>query len=699
MRTVFAIILCSCFQAFAMGQLETVFDENFDDNSNGWNLESKYGYTAQISDGNLHLVQSGTPYSRSFTRNVLINPQEDFVIGSKIKIIKDGRGMSNGILWGLHDDSYFIFSISNKGYFSITYQRSQEDRGYMQEPKESPHIKTGVEFNNLAIARKNDKLYFFINGNIVHETLPIRFYGRWHGLILGSNEVVADNFIVKTMNPKINLVANPMRGLEKKNLGANINSYAGEISPKVSADGNLLFVCRGRHMSNLGASKYAGDDQDAWMANKVGEEDWGPLRNMGKPINDEKQNAIASVSADNNTLLINYDGREDPGLMISHRSSSGWEKPKRVNIKDFYNHNHDAEFTLGPSGKVMIYSVERDDTFGEKDLYVSFRNSDGSWTRPKNLGGVVNTFSTDFGPYLAADNTTLYFGSMGHAGYGSSDIFVTKRLDDTWTNWTVPKNLGPSINSKNWDAYYTITASGEEAYLATSGSFGNTDIFRIKLKEDVEEEIVPDPVVLIKGRVFDQKTKKPMAATIQYQDLKTGEEVGIARSDPRTGRYQIALPYGVHYGFQAEAIGYVSVGENIDLTGVGEYKEMTKNLYLAPLKVGEVVNMKNVFFRVATAKLRKESLPELERVVHLMKANPSLEIKIKGHTDSLGKKEVLFRLSRDRAKAVRDYLVEHFIDKSRITWEGFGGSEPIADNRNPDERYKNRRVEFEITKF
>ncbi|MGB0523836.1 MAG: OmpA family protein [Flammeovirgaceae bacterium] len=191
-----------------------------------------------------------------------------------------------------------------------------------------------------------------------------------------------------------------------------------------------------------------------------------------------------------------------------------------------------------------------------------------------------------------------------------------------------------------------------------------------------------------------------MEATIQYQDLKTGEEVGIARSDPRTGRYQISLPYGIHYGFQAEALGYVSIGENIDLSKVGKYKEMTKNLYLAPIKVGETVNLKNVFFKVATAKLLKESMPELERVAHLMNENPTLEIKIKGHTDSLGKPDVLLRLSRERARAVWNYLVHnHSIKKSRISWEGYGGSKPIVDNRNPKERYKNRRVEFEIIKY
>ncbi|MGB0522938.1 MAG: hypothetical protein ACPGJS_08250, partial [Flammeovirgaceae bacterium] len=503
MRTYYIIMTFCLVHVFAWGQLETVFEENFDDNRNGWFLDSKYGYSTQIADGKLHMIQSGTPYTRNFTRNIFIDPGKDFVIGTKIKILKDDRGLNNGILWGYHGDSFYFFSITNKGKFQITYLNKDGTRGYLKEPTTSPHIQTGVAYNNIAVAKKGDKLYFFVNGQIIHEMLPVRFYGQLHGLVLASNEVEVDNFIVKTPNPKINLVDHPINGLEKENLGPNINSYAGEISPKISNDGTLLFVCRGNHRSNLGAklNPNGRGDQDAWYAEKVGEEEWGAIKNMGRPINDVRQNAIASVSADNNTLLINYDGREDPGLMISNRTATGWETPKRVNIKDFYNRNEDAEFTLGPTGKVLIFSVERDDTYGEKDLYVSFRNTDGSWTKPKNLGNTINSFSTDFGPYLAADNTTLYFGSMGHPGYGSSDIFVSKRLDNTWTNWSVPKNLGPEINSKNWDAYYTITASGEEAYLATSGSYGNTDIFRVKLKELIDEESLPDPVVLIKGRV------------------------------------------------------------------------------------------------------------------------------------------------------------------------------------------------------
>ncbi len=698
MKQLITLLIFIFHTATAFSQLPILFNEDFDDSSNSWYLGDYSGYNAKIENGKFNL-RNKTELGRYFFQPAILNPKEDFTFGLRLKITKSKKNYGNGLVWGYQDGSGNLFTITRNGYFRIYYLRNNETI-LVKDFTKSDKINTGAEYNMLAISKVGMKIKYFINGSIVHEDYFAGMKGTFHGFMLASDVVEVDKFIIKHPKPKINLVDNPINGYEKKNLGANVNSYAGEISPKVSSDGNLLFVCRGGHRSNLGAS--LDYDQDAWFAEKVGEEDWGKLKNMGKPINDEKQNAIASISADNNTVLINYDGRSNPGLMISHRTASGWSSPTRVDVADFYNMNKDTEWSLGPNGKVLIFSAERKDSHGEKDLYVSFRNSDASWTKPKNLGKTVNTFTTDFGPYLAADNRTLYFGSQGHPGYGSSDIFVTKRLDDSWTNWSVPKNLGPEINTPNWDAYYTITASGEDAYMSTVGSFGSTDIFRIKLKEDEEddgdEDSRPDPVVLIKGKVFDQKNNKPMTATITYSDIKTGKEAGIARSDPRTGRYQISLPYGTHYAFIAEATGYVSISENINLIKKGRYNERTKNLYLAKIEVGETVNMKNVFFKVATAKILPDSYQELDRVVKLMKENPTMEIKIKGHTDNLGPVKRLKEVSEMRAKAIRDYLFEHGITENRLQWEGYGGTDPIADNSDPVERVKNRRVEFEILK-
>ncbi len=115
--------------------------------------------------------------------------------------------------------------------------------------------------------------------------------------------------------------------------------------------------------------------------------------------------------------------------------------------------------------------------------------------------------------------------------------------------------------------------------------------------------------------------------------------------------------------------------------------------------MGETINLKNVFFARATANLLPSSFTELDRVVALMKENPSLTIKLKGHTDSLGPAKRLLKLSQARAESVRDFLVEKGIAFERLTCEGFGGSEPLAPNDTPENQQKNRRVEFEIIEY
>src|SRR5690606_837619 len=108
------------------------------------------------------------------------------------------------------------------------------------------------------------------------------------------------------------------------------------------------------------------------------------------------------------------------------------------------------------SGQYLLMAIEMKKGFGEKDIFVSFRNpkDPNSWTKPLNLGNIINTKAGEFGPFLAADDKTLYFVSSGHAGgYGDADVWMSKRLDDTWTNWSKPVNMGEKINTSGFDAY------------------------------------------------------------------------------------------------------------------------------------------------------------------------------------------------------------------------------------------------------
>ena len=101
-------------------------------------------------------------------------------------------------------------------------------------------------------------------------------------------------------------------------------------------------------------------------------------------------------------------------------------------------------------------AIDRYDAYGGKDIYVIFLQRDNKWTEPLNLGNDINTAHMEYSPYLAADNETLYFSSKGFSGYGGSDIYISRRLDNTWTNWTEPENLGPDINSIGDDVFFNI---------------------------------------------------------------------------------------------------------------------------------------------------------------------------------------------------------------------------------------------------
>ena len=298
-------------------------------------------------------------------------------------------------------------------------------------------------------------------------------------------------------------------------------------------------------------------------------------------------------------------------------------------------------------------------------------------------------------PFIAPDGKTLYFYSYVFPGYGSADIFVTKRLDNTWQKWSKPKNLGRSINSSDWDTYYSISAKGDYAYLVSSkGSYGAEDVFEIKMSEEAK----PEPVVLMYGKVYNKKTEKPIGVEIVYEDFKTGKKIGVARSNPRNGSYKIVLPYGKKYSFRAEKDSFIAVNEEIDLTKIGKYVEKKKNLFLIPLEVGQTINMQTIQFEQSTAVFTKSSYPELKKLVELMKKYPKMEIELLGHTDTRGNPKLLLRLSYQRVFAVKNHLLKNNISSKRIKGKGYGGTMPLGIGTDEIE-IKNRRVEYKILKM
>ncbi len=479
---------------------------------------------------------------------------------------------------------------------------------------------------------------------------------------------------------------------DPENLGEMVNSQFDELSPKISPDGKTLFITRYPDDNN--------GKNNIWVSYLNEDGTWTKAANIGTPLNvPGASTSVQSITPDGNTILLSniyqyFDGSvTGGGCSVSSRQRGGWAFPRHQQIEKFENRNQYVNYYLSNSGKFLLMAIEMKKGLGEKDIWVSFPEKDNEWSKPINLGSVVNTKGDEFGPFLAADDKTLYFVSEGHPGYGNADVWMTKRLDDTWTNWSKPVNMGDKINTPDFDAYFSIDAAGEYAYFSSgNNSIGKSDIFRIKMPEAAK----PDPVVLVYGKVYDKKTGNPIKAKIAYELLPSGAEVGVASTSPEDDVYKIVLPFGEKYGFMATSNKYYSITENLDLTNLKEYQEIERNLYLAPIEKEQAIRLNNIFFEFGKATLKEESYPELKRLIKLLNDNPSINIELSGHTDNVGSDTDNLTLSQNRADAVVEYLTQNGIKGNRLTAKGYGESAPVATNDTEEGKQLNRRVEFTV---
>ncbi len=515
----------------------------------------------------------------------------------------------------------------------------------------------------------------------------------------------------------INIPELMAKGLISDRLDNNVNSEFNDLNGILSPDGKTLYFSRRNHPGNIGG---VNDKEDIWYSTLDNNGKWKLAQNMGPKFNNEYPNfinAITSVTPDGKSAIMvlgnqYIDGGKKmlAGMSISNNVNGEWTTPKSVKIENDYNYNEKSHYFLSNTRRALLMSIEREDSYGDRDLYVSFPKNDSVWTEPLNLGKTINTATEEASPFLAADDKTIYFSSKGFSGYGGSDIYRSVRLDDTWTKWSDPENLGSEVNSKFDDLFFNIPASSEYAYFSKGVADNNVDIFRLKLPVFM----LPDPVVLVKGKLVDSKTGKPIGSKIIYEDLATGKEVGSVQSNPETGEYEILLPVGKQYGVRAEAKDHLSTNQNLDLRKIA-YGPINQDLKLAPSEVptpvevaqievtpiteNAVIPLNNIFFNFDNAMLRKESFPELNRIVALMTEHKTMQVEIAGHTDTAGPNAYNLKLSEKRATSVTNYLLEKGVVKERILTTFFGETKPVDTTNTKVGNRKNRRVEFKIVKM
>ena len=499
-------------------------------------------------------------------------------------------------------------------------------------------------------------------------------------------------------------------------LSDDVNSQYQETRPLISPDGKTLYYSRANHPENTGGED---DENDIWYSelnNETGE--WDKAINLGSPLNNKGPNFISSITPDGNAMTVllgnQYTNRDKmkPGVSVSSKTSDGWSKPQSLEIINAYIESTDGNYFLANNRKVLIMAIDRYDAYGGKDFYVSFLQRNNKWTEPLNMGNDLNTAHMEYSPYLAADNETLYFSSKGFSGYGGSDVYISRRLDDTWTNWTEPENLGPDINSIGDDVFFNIPPSGQFAYYSKSQEDGDGDIYKIAMPVFYQ----PAPVVSISGKVLDAATNEPVFAKISYDLLPENSSVGFAMSDSLTGEYEILLPAGSAYRYKTEAKGYRRSSDQIDVIDEIDFVEIERTISLTrgddelivevsdDEKVNDFISgddaslvlNSSVLFDFASDYLNESSFPLLDKIAGFLSYKEDIKLTISGHTDITGPAGYNLGLSKRRAQSVLEYFTNKGIAESRFIIKGYGSKQPIASNDTPEGRRKNRRVEFSI---
>lgn len=527
-------------------------------------------------------------------------------------------------------------------------------------------------------------------------------YGRWQKVLAEINR-----FSPAFPNKKqhfsdlIEIITRKDEGLRITNLGNNINTFVSEWDPNPTAEGNKIYFSGNPRTGGLG-----GDD--VWVSHLV-DGIWQIPQNLGPKVNGERDETIDNISADGNTLMLSGDFRGTFGkfdIYSIDKVGDDWgdlyHYPYPINtehVDEGGNITADRKALLFTSDRpggvgefVPLNTYANGSIMGNMDIYVCFM-TDSGWSNPINLGETINTPYSERSPFLHPDGKSLYFSSDGHAGLGGLDVFKSVRLDDSWTNWSKPVNLGKEINTILNDWGYKIGITGDSAFFsgyARTNGYGQWDLYSVTLPKDAR----PDPIVMVSGTITDDKGNKLQAEVI-WEDLSTGQILGSTQSNMLTGHYFIALPNGKNYGYYVKKNGYYPSSNSIDLTKSkdGDSRKIDIELVSTKDLKGNTttITVNNIFFDFDSSVLKNESTSELNRLIDFIRGNKVEKLTIIGHTDNVGSEEYNRKLSLERANSVKKFISSKLQDLI-IATIGKGASEPIDSSDDS----KNRRVEIQI---
>ena len=553
---------------------------------------------------------------------------------------------------------------------------------------------------NYGTAVKIDSLFFkpvfftyanseMMSGDYYNALTHFKVYLAQDGMSAKNRIVAAKN--VKNCEFALNALKSPVV-FNPISVGDGINTTDDEYWPSITADGQTMMFTRQQRPGDSPAT-YSEVQEDFYISS-FADNSWQKAVNAGPPLNTRQNEGAQSLSS--NGAYMFFTACERPSglgscdLYFSALNEGNWSEP--VNLGSPVNTSGwESQPSISSDGKTLFFSSSRPGGFGGKDLWLSRLNEKNLWTKPLNLGDRINTDGDEMSPFIHFDGKTLYFASDGRAGMGGFDIYMTRMNADS--SWTEPQNLGYPINTYNDEMGLVIESAGQKAYFSTVRDKKNgKDIFYFNLYESVR----PNPVSYMKGKVYDKETGRMLKAEYELVNLSTGTIV-INSSTDATGNFLVCLPSGYNYGINVSKKGYLFYSDNFMFEGLHTVAQpYIKKINLSPVKVGEKMQLSNVFYEIDSWQLKKESMSELNNLAELLTENKDIVIEIGGYTDSTGSAEYNMKLSEKRALSVVTYLINKGISPGRLKYKGYGNTSPIGDNATIEGRKLNRRTEAKI---
>lgn len=477
------------------------------------------------------------------------------------------------------------------------------------------------------------------------------------------------------------------------NMGPEVNSKDADYGPSITADKKMLLFTSRRN--KIGIEKKSNEDLFYTESDEIGY--FSPAKPFGTINTEFNEGSPCLNKAGNKLYFVRCNAPDSYGncdIYVSEKvknlisGEEEWGNVKnlgsRVNSRAW-----DSQPSLSHTEDTLYFASDRLGGFGMSDIWFTHKQKDGEWAIPENLGPIINTRGSEVSPYYHPKFDVLYYSSNGHPlSFGDFDIFKVRRKDGKWEE---PRNIGPLVNGKGSEYYFTIDAQSKDLYYARSehDEIQNLDLYSFPLPMEAQ----PTSYTKLVGSLKDSVTDQALKGIVSIIDLDHGIEVAPKFLRP-DGSFEFDLINNNRYMIIIQGDDFFSVEEELDIKNDTLIRFVTKIIDIKKPLVLDRIEFEN-----GKADILPGMKKSLDLVMKFLIDNPTFKLTISGHTDSDGNHADNMALSQRRADAIKSYLIDKGkIEPKRIEAVGFGDTKPLRVEITPEDKRINRRVEFEVKK-